>query len=37
VDLVYENIVNKEKIDSEMIEEMSKIVHEKWLERNGVQ
>ena len=37
VDLVYEKIVNKEKIDSEMIEEMSKIVHEKWLERNGVQ
>jgi hypothetical protein len=37
VDLVYEKIVNKEKIDSEMIEEMSKIVHEKWLKRNGVQ
>ena len=37
VDLVYEKIVNKEKIDSKMIEEMSKIVHEKWLERNGVQ
>ena len=37
VDLVYEKIVNKEKVDSEMIEEMSKIVHEKWLERNGVQ
>ena len=37
VDLVYEKIVNREKIDSKMIEEMSKIVHEKWLERNGVQ
>ena len=37
VDLVYEKIVNKEKIDSKMIEEMSEIVHEKWLERNGVQ
>lgn len=37
VDLVYEKIVNKEKIDSEMIEEMSKIVHGKWFERNGVQ
>lgn len=37
VDLVYEKVVNWEKINSEMIEEMSKIVHEKWLERNGVQ
>ena len=37
VDLVYEKTVNKEKIDSEMIEELSKIVHEKWLERNGRQ
>lgn len=37
VDLVYEKVVNWEKINSEMIEEMSKIVHEKWLERNGAQ
>lgn len=37
VDLVYEKIVNKEKVDLEVIEKMSKIVHEKWLERNGVQ
>ena len=37
VNLVYEKIVNKEKVDSKSIEEMSKIVHKKWLERNGVQ
>jgi len=37
VDLVYDKVVNWEEIDSKMIEEMSKIVHEKWLERNGVQ
>jgi len=37
VDLVYEKVVNWEKINSEMIEEMSKIIHEKWLERNGIQ
>ena len=37
VNLVYEKIINWEKIDSEMVEEMSKIVHEKWLERNGIQ
>ena len=37
VDLVYEKVVNWEKINSEMIEEMSKIIHEKWLERNGTQ
>ena len=36
VDLVYDKVVNWEKIDLEMIEEMSKIVHEKWLERNGI-
>jgi hypothetical protein len=34
VDLVYEKILNLEKISNEMIEEMSNIVHEKWLERN---
>lgn len=37
VDLVYDKVVNWEEVDSEMIEEMSKIVHEKWLERNWVQ
>ena len=36
VDLVYEKVVNREKITSQEIEEMSKIVHEKWLERNGI-
>jgi len=36
VDLVYDKVVNWEEISSEMIEEMSKIVHEKWLERNWV-
>ena len=36
VDLVYDKVVNWEKIDLEMIEEMSKIVHGKWLERNGI-
>jgi ribosome-associated toxin RatA of RatAB toxin-antitoxin module len=34
VDLVYDKVVNSEEINSKMIEEMSKIVHEKWLERN---
>lgn len=37
VDLVYDNVVNWEEITSEMIEEMSKIVHEKRLERNGIE
>lgn len=36
VDLVYEKVVNWEEISSEMIEKMSKIVHEKRLERNWV-
>ena len=36
VDLVYDKVVNSEEINSKMIEEMSKIVHEKWLERNWV-
>ena len=34
VDLVYEKVINGEEITSEMIEEMSSVVHEKWLERN---
>lgn len=34
VDLVYEKIINGEEITPEMIEEMSSVVHEKWLERN---
>ena len=34
VDLVYEKIIRDEKITPEMIEEMSSVVHEKWLERN---
>ena len=37
VDLVYEKVINWEEMNSKMIEEMSKIVHEKWLERNGIQ
>ena len=37
VDLVYDSVVNWEEITPEKIEEMSKIVHEKWLERNWVQ
>ena len=36
VDLVYDKVINWEEIDSEMVEEMSKIVHEKWLERNWI-
>ena len=35
--MVYDKVVNWEEVDSEMVEEMSKIVHEKWLERNWVQ
>jgi len=34
VNLVYEKVINGEEITPEMIEEMSSIVHEKWLERN---
>ncbi len=34
VDLVYEKVINWEEITPEMIEEMSSVVHEKWLERN---
>lgn len=37
VDLVYDKIVNWEEIDSEMIEKMSNIVHEKRLERNWIE
>ena len=37
VDLVYEKMLNLEKISNEMIEEMSNIVHEKWLERNWIE
>lgn len=36
VDLVYGKVVSWEKINSEMIEELSKVVHQKWWERNGV-
>ena len=36
VDLVYERILNLEKITIETIEEMSNIVHEKRLERNWI-
>ena len=34
VELVYEKIIAGKKITPEMVEEMSKIVHTKWLERN---
>ncbi len=34
VELVYEKVASGEEITSEMIEEMSSVVHEKWLERN---
>ena len=34
VNLVYKKVVNGEEITSEMIEQMSKVVHEKRLERN---
>lgn len=34
--LVYKKVVNWEEITSEMIEEMSKLVHEKRLERNWI-
>ena len=32
--MVYEKVVSGEEITKEMIEEMSSVVHEKWLERN---
>lgn len=34
VELVYEKVASGEEITPEMIEEMSSVVHEKWLERN---
>lgn len=34
VELVYEKVTSGEEITPEMIEEMSSVVHEKWLERN---
>lgn len=34
VSLVYKKVINREEITLDMIEKMSKIVHEKWLERN---
>ena len=37
VDLVYERVINWLEITPEMIEEMSKIVHEKRLERNWIE
>ena len=37
VDLVYDKVINWEEIISEMVEEMSNIVHEKRLERNGIE
>ena len=37
VDLVYERVVNWLEITPEMIEEMSKTVHDKWLERNWIE
>ena len=37
VDLVYDSILAWKTFLPKDIEEMSKIVHEKWLERNGVQ
>ena len=37
VGLVYKKVVDWEKITSEMIEEMSNIVHIKWLERNWIE
>ena len=37
VDLVYEKVVNWLEITTEMIEKMSKIVHEKRLERNWIE
>ena len=37
VDLVYEKVVSWEEVTSEMVEELSKIVHDKRLERNWIQ
>ena len=36
VDLLYDKVVSWEEIDPEVIEEMSKIVHKKRLERNWI-
>ncbi len=36
VDLVYDKVIALAEITSETVEEMSKIVHKKWLERNWV-
>lgn len=35
IDLVYDKIVNGEEITLEMVEEMSSVVHEAWMERNS--
>jgi hypothetical protein len=35
--LVFDKVINWEEITSEMIEGMSKTVHEKWLERNWIE
>lgn len=37
VNLVFDKVINWEEITSEMIEGMSKTVHEKWLERNWIE
>ena len=37
VNLVYDKVVNWEEINSEMLEEMAEIVHNKWLERNWME
>ena len=36
VDLLYEKLLNWKEITRRMIEEMSEIIHNKWLERNWV-
>ena len=36
VNLVYDKVANWVDVSSEMIEKMSKVVHEKWLERNWI-
>lgn len=35
VNLVYDKVISWESISFEIIDEMAKIVHERWLERNG--
>ncbi len=37
VDLVYDSILEWKEFSLEEIDRMSKIVHEKWLKRNGIQ